>query len=121
MEQRKITFDEIPYIMQGILDEMEKLNLKMQTLSQKQDEQNKITAQKISHRPMGTSEVSEYLHLSQVTIYRMVAHGDIPYCKQGKHLLFYEDEVSNWLKNGRKMDHSSVMDYAKSYCSSNPI
>ena len=126
MNEKRISFDEIPGIMQGILTEMQTLSQKVQTLSDKQDEQNRIVSGKLGHKPMATDEVCEYLHKTKVAVYKMVANTDIPHYKEGKRLLFYEDELAKWLREQPKKSSTSNMDaaardYAQEYCAANPI
>lgn len=54
-------------------------------------------ALKPKHKPLTSREVCQLIHKSPVTLYRMVARGEIPYFKQGKTLGFYEDEIYTWL------------------------
>jgi excisionase family DNA binding protein len=47
-------------------------------------------------------QVSKLLKLAKQTVYGMTSKGKIPFCKKGKILYFDEDEILNWVKEGRK-------------------
>ncbi len=47
-------------------------------------------------------QVADFLSLSVPTIYGLVSKAEIPCMKRGKRLYFSKDEISNWIKAGRK-------------------
>ncbi len=47
-------------------------------------------------------QASEFLKLSVPTLYTKVSRGEIPVNKPGKRLYFSRDELSAWIKSGRK-------------------
>ena len=44
-----------------------------------------------------TMEVANMLKLARITIYRMASRGDILCYKSGKNLMFYRDEILEWI------------------------
>ena len=47
-------------------------------------------------------ETAKLLTLSKASIYRLVRERKIPYHKSGGRLYFFEQEVRDWVKNGRE-------------------
>jgi excisionase family DNA binding protein len=48
------------------------------------------------------NEASDYLKLAKPTIYGLVWQSKIPCMKRGKKLYFSRQELTNWLKEGKK-------------------
>lgn len=51
-----------------------------------------------SVKPLSVSEISEYLKLSESTVYSKVSKREIPFEKVGKRLYFYQPEIDRWIK-----------------------
>jgi excisionase family DNA binding protein len=51
---------------------------------------------------LNISQVAEYLSLSVPTIYGLVSKSQIPSMKRGKRLYFSLDEITEWVKSGRR-------------------
>jgi excisionase family DNA binding protein len=47
-------------------------------------------------------QVAKLIHLTVPSIYGLVHRRQIPYMKQGKRLYFSKDEITAWLKSGKK-------------------
>ena len=54
---------------------------------------------KQSPKPMGVKEVCEHLKCKPTHIYNLHAKGEIPCHKNGKKLLFYQNEIDDWMKS----------------------
>lgn len=121
MEEQKITFDQIPQIMAQLVQEVHGLSEKVNVLSVKQDKQNEISSQRITHKAITSQQVCEIIHKKPVTLYRMVARSQIPCYKSGKTLVFFEDEIYDWLKLRKKGEARVAMDLAREYCTMNPL
>lgn len=120
MEQsRKITFEEIPDLMSELLAQMRALNKKMEALTAVKgpDGQSKAPA----HRPISVDEVSNLIHKTKGTIYRLSCNGMIPCYKNGKNLVFFEDEIIEWLSADRRLSYNQTQSAAAEYCKSHPI
>jgi excisionase family DNA binding protein len=61
------------------------------------------------------SQVAEFLSLSVPTIYGLVSKAAIPCMKKGKRLYFSKDEISNWIKAGRKKTLAELNSEADAY------
>jgi excisionase family DNA binding protein len=58
-------------------------------------------------RLMNIQEAAEFLNLSIATIYSFVSKGVIPCMKKTKRLYFSTQELTTWLKSGRKMNDAA--------------
>lgn len=52
--------------------------------------------------PLNIDRVSELSNLAKPTIYGLVAAKKIPHAKQGKKLYFFEDEIIDWIRQGKR-------------------
>lgn len=52
--------------------------------------------------PVNIDRVSELSNLAKPTIYGLVSAKKIPYAKQGKKLYFFEDEIIDWIRQGKR-------------------
>lgn len=60
-------------------------------------------------------QAADFLHLSVPTIYGLVSKSEIPCMKRGKRLYFSKDEISNWIKAGRKKTIAELDSEADAY------
>lgn len=65
-------------------------------------EYKKPDIQKETDQLLTIEEIADFLHLSRPTIYSLVSRSEIPCMKKGKRLYFSKDEVTEWLKTGKK-------------------
>ncbi len=52
-----------------------------------------------NNKYMDVKMVSEYIHVSQSLIYRMVSKGQIPFIKVRTRTIFERSQIDRWLKN----------------------
>lgn len=57
-----------------------------------------------SDRLLNIQEVAQLLSLSVQTIYVRSSKNEIPCMKKGKRLYFYESEILEWVKKGKRKD-----------------
>lgn len=62
-------------------------------------------------------QASELLNLSVPTIYGLVSRLEIPCMKKGKRLYFSQQELTNWVKTGRKKTLAETASEAEAYLS----
>jgi excisionase family DNA binding protein len=60
-------------------------------------------------------EAAEFLKLSVPTLYGKVHDKDIPVCKKGNRLYFSKQELSDWIKTGRKKTSAEIATEADAY------
>lgn len=89
----KYTFEELPHAISILHDKVD--NIKDLLL-----ESQKVPP---NHSDLLTiRQAAELLSLSVPTLYTKVSQGKIPVNKRGKRLYFSKDELSSWIKSGRK-------------------
>lgn len=60
-------------------------------------------------------EAANFLHLSVPTIYGYVSKNNIPFSKKGKRLYFSKQELTDWVKTGRKKTIAEISAEANTY------
>lgn len=64
---------------------------------------------------LSLSEVANFLNLAKPTIYGLVCHSKIPCMKKGKKLYFSRQELTEWLKQGKKKTISEMQEEADNF------
>lgn len=111
MEKNSVTFNDIPKIMATLLTEVQQLHTKVDTInlivSDKQEEKK--------DKILSIQEVSEMIHKSTSTVYKMVSRNEIPCYKQGKTVTFMESEILEWMKQYKRGSTKQMMALAEQY------
>ena len=89
---KPFTFDQIPVMMNKILDKLEYLEKLIVRISNLEENKEEL---------LNIQETSKLLNLSVSTIYSKVCKREIPVNKQGKRIYFYRHELMKWIKSGR--------------------
>ena len=99
MSKNKVAFEDLPDMMADLLDQMRIMNDRMKHM------ENSVVAKRPvasgDRELLTTSEVSRMLKVARITVYRMANRGDIPCYRNGKNLLFYKDEITEWVENSK--------------------
>ena len=53
-------------------------------------------------RPLTVEEAAEYLSIPKSSLYQLTSKKKIPFSKRGKRLFFFQNELDNWIKEGRQ-------------------
>jgi len=103
----EITFNELPRAISQLYDKLTGIEqlLLSRELSTKTESDQLLTVQ----------ETADFLHLSVPTIYGLNSKGELPACKRGKRLYFSKQELTNWIKAGRKKTNSEIQAEADVY------
>ena len=64
--------------------------------------------QKSPNELMNITEASEYLNLAIATIYSMTSRKELPYCKRGKKLYFSREELSEYVRSGKRLTNDEI-------------
>jgi len=64
-------------------------------------------------------EAAEFLNLSVPTLYTKVHNAEIPVYKKTKRLYFSKQELTDWIKAGRKKTNAEIEQEAKAYLLNN--
>lgn len=104
----EITFEQLPKAVTQIQSEL--ISIKRILLDKATGQAQPTTDQLLT-----ISQVAEFLSLSVPTIYGLVSRSAIPCMKKGKRLYFSKDEVSDWIKTGKKKTISELSAEADTY------
>jgi len=64
---------------------------------------------------MTIGEAATFAHLSKATFYGLVSRSEVPCMKKGKRLYFSRQELTEWIKAGRKKTLSEIAADTDSY------
>lgn len=64
---------------------------------------------------MTIKDAAKFLCLSVPTIYSKVSKGEIPFMKRSKRLYFSKQELTSYIKQGRKKTNDEVLAEAETY------
>ena len=79
--------------------------------TQKQSNPNQPEADQL----LTVQQAAEILCLSVPTLYGLTQRAEIPVCKRGKRLYFSKQELTNWIKAGRKKTLAETASEANQY------
>jgi excisionase family DNA binding protein len=97
------------------LDELETL---IENSVSKALRKNAITTtgnQSDTNQLLNAKEAAKFLNLSVQTIYLMVSRGDIPVNKKNHRLYFLKSELTEWIKQGRKLTNDEIEKESANY------
>lgn len=106
--KQNLTFDELPKAVNQLsskLDNIEKLLVQQNEEPTPDPQDHLLTIQ----------EAAKFLRLSVPTIYSKVSRGELPVMKRTKRLYFSLQELTEYVKAGRKKCNSEIEDEANSY------
>jgi predicted DNA-binding transcriptional regulator AlpA len=103
----RMTLEEMPAALTIVLEDLKQIKSQLSKISV--IDSNAIKSQ---HTPIGIERVSELTGKAVTTLYRYTANGLIPCYKRGKTMLFYEDEIVDWVRSGKC---ESIEERAASY------
>ena len=101
----RISFERLPEAVTNLTREFQEL--KQAIL--KKGEQNSPQRNKQFYN---VQETADFLNLAVPTIYSKVSRGELPFIKRGKKLYFSSEELSDYLKEGRKGTNSEILNNA---------
>lgn len=96
MEDKNITFEDLPKAMSWMMDKLNKLDSKIDGL-------NNIPQIRPADQWMNLKELCEYLpsHPAEQTVYGWTSCHQIPFHKRGKRIMFLKSEIDAWLRDGK--------------------
>ena len=102
--ESKLTYKQLPQVVALLVDDMIKLNVKIQELCQ-------LTKEPEDHW-LNMDELREYLpdHPAAQTIYGWTSCRFIPFHKKGKRLQFLKSEIDCWLKAEKRKTIKELQD-----------
>src|SRR5664280_410993 len=90
----EITFELLPQAVTQLLNKLENIErLLLEKSKEPQPEPDEL---------LTVQQTAAILSLSVPTIYGLTQRAEIPVCERGKRLYFSKQELTNWIKEGRK-------------------
>lgn len=65
-------------------------------------------------KPMSAKEAAAFLNIEMPTLYAKTSVREIPFTKSGKKLLFFREDLEEYLKGKRRSSKSEMMEETKS-------
>ena len=106
-----ITFEQLP---QTVKEISEKVNNIERLLLAKPENLQPETPDLLTIK-----QAADFITLSVPTIYGLVHRAEIPVNKRGKRLYFSKQELTAWIKAGRKKTNDEISKEAESYLNKN--
>lgn len=104
MEQ--ITFEQLPTAFTNLFNKVENIERLLKT----KDEPQPLTDELLT-----IQQAADLLKLSVPTIYGLVSKAELPVSKRGKRLYFSKQELTEWIKAGRKKTQAEIHAEARNY------
>jgi len=101
----KYTFEQLPLAITTLHDKVDSIK---ELLLQTPQEQHSYYSDLLTIR-----QASEFLNLSVPTLYTKVSRREIPVNKRGKRLYFSRDELSIWIKSGKRKNTEEIQSSIK--------
>ena len=57
-------------------------------------------------RFLDVQELTDYIHMSESYVYKMVSKNSIPHIKLGTRTLFERNQIDTWVINGGRMEEN---------------
>jgi excisionase family DNA binding protein len=102
-----ITFEQLPKTVKEIFEKVNSIELLL--LARSEPSQSEISDF------LTIQQAATFLTLTVPTIYGLVHRGEIPVSKRGKRLYFSKQELTNWIKAGRKKTMVEIDNEAQTY------
>lgn len=90
-EEKKLHFEDIPAAIGQILAKLEQIQWTI----------DRLQSPKQERRPISIDEACKIIGKKKQTVYALSRLGEIPSCRQGRKVYFYEDELLEWINNGK--------------------
>lgn len=105
MKQQIIqTFDELFQIIADLREEVKGLKASIEALQPQKSGavSSDQTSCTLTHKLCKIDRACEITRKAKSTLYAIARRGDMPCIKNGKNWYFYEDELMDWLEQGRQ-------------------
>ena len=115
MEEKHITFDAMPALIQQMTLQQLDMAAQNRKLSEEVASLRAVIVKDpntVKRIPVDLDRAAEIIGKSKHTLYRYTSQGLIPCYKRGRSIYFFEDELHDWIRLGRIED---VEDTYKDY------
>jgi excisionase family DNA binding protein len=96
-----VTFENLPQAVSNLSQKIE--NLEKLLVQQKGTNQNPYFEKFLT-----VKQAASFLNLSVATIYSKVSRGELPFMKRSKRLYFSSEELSEYIKEGRRKTNEEL-------------
>jgi len=94
-----ITFEQLPKAVTQLSNEISEIKRLLLSRSESQPQADQL---------LSVQQAAEFLNLSVPTIYGLVSKSELPVNKRGKRLYFSKQELTDWIKAGRKKTQAEI-------------
>ncbi|CEN38644.1 helix-turn-helix domain-containing protein [Capnocytophaga cynodegmi] len=94
MDVREISFENLPKAVAFLSHQIEELKAIIENIPTVEPTEKK--------KPIGVEQACEIIGKAKPTLYTLVRKRQIPHCKNGKKLYFYEEELLDWIAKGKR-------------------
>ncbi len=94
-----ITFEQLPTAFTHLFNKVENIERLLQKKQETQPESDQL---------LTIQQAAEFIKLSVPTLYGLVSKSQLPVSKRGKRLYFSKQELTAWIKEGRKKTVSEI-------------
>ena len=105
-----ITFEQLPEAVSKLYAKLEDIERLLQQKAELLPEQDQL---------LSIKQAAEFLKLSVPTLYSLVSKSQIPVNKRSKRLYFSKQELTAWIKAGRKSTTSEIENTVNDYLKRN--
>lgn len=105
-----ITFEQLPEAVSMILAKLEKIEQQLQV-----NDDTKTTFN--PEQVLNVKQAAAFLDLSVSTVYCMVSKGLIPYSKKAKRIYFFHNDLTEYIKTGKRKTLSEIAAETHQYVS----
>jgi excisionase family DNA binding protein len=103
----QITFEQLPTAFTHLFLKVENIERLLQQQQQFPEQDQLLTIQ----------QAAELLKLSVPTVYGLVSRAELPVNKRSKRLYFSKQELTDWIKGGRKKTIAEIQASAQTFIS----
>ena len=100
----KLTFDQLPKAVATMLSKMDLFENRLLQLHYSSPTEDK---------PLSANEAAEFLGIPKNTLYALTSKREIIYYKPAKHLIFFRQDLIDWVKKGRQSTVTEIQAEAR--------
>lgn len=102
----ELTLETLPKAFSNLFSKVENIERLLQTKTERQPEADEL---------LTIQQAADFLKLSVPTVYGLVSRSAIPVNKKSKRLYFSKQELTGWIKAGRKKTGAEIEAEAETY------
>lgn len=108
-----LTFDSVPKVLDSLNKRFEKFEQLLDSINSTITNQEQVD----SNKRFNAKEAAVFLGISLATLYTKNSKGELPSCKplDGKRLFFFEKDLIDYLKKGRRKTNSEIDSEAENH------